>query len=172
MIDLRELQRGQPGLSPAAGAFYAEASAVCFESQGHQSGKLLALNGALGDLQEEVQWEPVNAQARRTWNDLQEATEYGAAGVAALLLLQRSQHAVLKRARKGTGFDYWLGPADQHPFQQKVKLEVSGILKGTASNVRDRVRKKTEQTKLSARAFPAYVAVVEFSAPQSTVALV
>lgn len=130
----------------------------------------MAVSGVLGSLSEEVHWESANAQARRTWNDPQEATEHGAVGVAALLILQKTEHAVLKRARKGTGFDYWLGPESQHPFQHKARLEVSGLLKGTASAVRTRVRQKVEQTKLSARTLPAYIVVVEFGAPQCVVA--
>lgn len=169
MIDLRELQRGQPGLTPEAGAFLAQAGVVCLESQGHTTGDALAVSGALGEFAEELQWEPADAQARRNWNDLQEATEYGAVGVAILLVQRHTKHAVLKRARKGTGFDYWLGPADRHPFQHKARLEVSGLLKGTASAMRTRVRQKVEQTKLSARTLPAYIVVVEFGAPQCVV---
>lgn len=100
---------------------------------------------------------------------MEEATEYGAVGIAILLLLRHTEHAVLKRARKGTGFDYWLGSADEHPFQHKARLEVSGLLKGSASKLRARVRQKVEQTKLSARPLPAYIVVVEFGTPQCAV---
>ena len=169
MIDLRDLQHGQPGLSPEAGAFLTQAGAVCLESQGHTSGDTLAVNGTLGGFAEELRWEPATAQVRRTWNDLEEATEYGAVGIAILLVQRHTKHAVLKRARKGTGFDYWLGSADRHPFQHKARLEVSGLLKGTVSAIRTRVRQKVEQTKLSARSLPAYVVVVEFGTPQCIV---
>ena len=84
MMDLRELQRGQPGLTPEAGAFLAQAGAVCLESQSHTTGDALTVNGTLGEFIEELDWEPTDAQARRTWNDLQEATEYGAVGIAIL----------------------------------------------------------------------------------------
>lgn len=164
-MDLSELQHGQPGLTTEAGAFLAQAGAVCLESHGHLSGRLLVVTGALGKFTEELIWKPATAQARRTWNDLQEATEYGAVGIAILLIRQRTEHAVLKRARKGTGFDYWLGPPDSHPFQHKARLEVSGLLRGSAEAVRTRMRQKLEQTKLSARTLPAYVVVVEFSRP-------
>jgi len=43
---------------------------------------------------------------------------------------------VIERSRKGTGFDYWLGSADEVgelPFQNKVRLEVSGIGKADDS---------------------------------------
>lgn len=100
---------------------------------------------------------------------MEEATEYGAVGLAILLVLRHTEHTVLKRARKGTGFDYWLGPADRHPFHHKARLEVSGLLKGSAATIRARVRQKVEQTKLSARTLPAYIVVVEFSTPQCAV---
>lgn len=164
-MDLSELQRGQPGLTTEAGAFLAQAGAVCLESQGHLSGRLLVVTGTLGEFTERLRWKPATAQTRRTWNDLAEATEYGAVAIAILLLRQRTEHAVLKRARKGTGFDYWLGPPARHPFQHMARLEVSGLLRGSAGAVRTRMRRKLEQTKLSARTLPAYVVVVEFSRP-------
>ncbi len=164
-MDLTELQRGQPGLTKEAGAFLAQAGAVGLESHGHRSGGLFMVTGALGEFTEELRWQPATAQTRRTWNDRQAATEYGAVGIAILLLRQRTEHAVLQRARKGTGCDYWLGPPARHPFQHKARLEVSGLLTGSAGAVRTRVRQKLEQTKLSARTLPAYVVVVAFSRP-------
>jgi hypothetical protein len=47
-----------------------------------------------------------------------------------MLIRQLTQFTVIERSRKGTGFDYWLGSEDEAgelPFQNKVRLEVSGI---------------------------------------------
>ncbi|MDZ8054165.1 MAG: hypothetical protein RMX68_017240 [Aulosira sp. ZfuVER01] len=77
---------------------------------------------------------------------------------------------VIERSRKGTGFDYWLGSEDtagELPFQNKVRLEVSGIRKADNSRIRARIKQKIEQTNPSDGKFPAYIIVVEFSRPQS-----
>src|SRR5690606_41030816 len=46
----------------------------------------------------------------------------------------------------GLGFDYWLGDAGQDlPFMHDLRLEVSGVLKGTPSEVRRRLDEKVRQ---------------------------
>jgi hypothetical protein len=51
--------------------------------------------------------------------------------VTAILLMRAlTGYTVIERSRKGTGFDWWLGTED-NLFQGKVRLEVSGILRGT-----------------------------------------
>jgi hypothetical protein len=56
------------------------------------------------------------------------------------------------------------------PFQRMARLEVSGIRKGSRSQINARVKQKTEQTRASdAEGLPAYIIVVEFSRPISTV---
>jgi hypothetical protein len=55
-------------------------------------------------------------------------------------------------------------------FQRMARLEVSGIRKGSRSQINARVKQKTEQTRASdAEGLPAYIIVVEFSRPISTV---
>ena len=94
-------------------------------------------------------------------------------GVAILLILQLTTLTVIERSRKGTGFDYWLGSQDSTtmlPFQRMARLEVSGIRKGNRSQIKARVKQKTEQTGVSdAEGLPAYIIVVEFSRPISVV---
>ena len=112
-----------------------------------------------------LEWPPITDQSRRTWNDLQEATEYGAMGIAVLLAKRETGHAVLQRSRKGTGFDYWMGDESIEPFQNKARLEISGILNGGDDEVRKRVRQKLKQASRSNGSLPAYVIVVEFGKP-------
>ncbi|MGF2035309.1 MAG: hypothetical protein RMZ43_008345 [Nostoc sp. CmiVER01] len=73
---------------------------------------------------------------------------------------------IKERSRKGTGFDYWLGSEDEAgelPFQNKVRLEVSGLRKADDSRVRARIKQKIEQTNRNDSKFPAYIIIVEFS---------
>jgi hypothetical protein len=104
--------------------------------------------------------------------DLQEATEWGASGVAIALLERFAGLVVLERSIKGSGFDYWIGKQGaSNPvlFQGKARLEVSGILHGDEKVLASRVKQKLEQIGTSRAAFPAYVAVIEFGKPKARV---
>ena len=163
MLDLNELDTDNiPGISPAKGNELAEAGAVCLESQGHTRGAYLTVrNGANNSYR--LDWPPVTDQARRTWNDEEEATEDGAVGIAVLLASREIGYAVVLRSRKGTGFDYWLG---EGVLDFKARMEVSGIRNGNDSQVRARVQKKLRQMNRSnALGLPAYAIVVEFGRP-------
>ena len=142
----------------------AEAGGVCLESQGHVMGVQLRVSGYANNIYR-LEWPPITDQISRTWNDLPEATEDGAMGIAVLLAKRETGHAVLERSRKGTGFDYWMGDESTEPFQDKARLEISGILNGNDYEVRKRVRQKLKQTSRSNGLLPAYVIVVEFGKP-------
>jgi hypothetical protein len=76
----------------------------------------------------------------------------------------------VQRAFKGGGFDYWLGTVDEdRPFQNLARLEISGIRRGNRRQIAARVKEKSEQVRRSDGALPAYVVVVEFSAPAARV---
>lgn len=119
----------------------------------------------------QVHWAAVHEQAKRCWNDLQEAVEHGAYGIAFLLIRELTDFTVIERARKGPGFDYWLGH-DDGLFQRKARLEVSGIQNGSESEVNYRAKEKMKQTKPSdGQGLPAYIVVVEFNQPVSRVVI-
>jgi hypothetical protein len=52
---------------------------------------------------------------------------------------------VLERSRKGTGFDWWLASQD-NLFQAAARLEVSGIMRGSARRVNGRLKERMAQT--------------------------
>jgi hypothetical protein len=113
-----------------------------------------------------MEWPPVDDQARRCHNDLQEATERGAYGIAMLIVCDLTGMVVVERSKKGPGFDYWLGDDDDDLlFAGKARLEVSGVLLGSRPQIQARVRQKKEQIKPSDHLAPGYVAVVEFGTP-------
>jgi hypothetical protein len=165
-FNLNTLAEGtMPGLSSVYGAQLAQAAAVCLENREHRSGATLQLAG-VSAAQFLMEWPPVDDQARRSNNDLQEATERGAYGIAILIVCDLTGMVVVERSAKGLGFDYWLGDKDDDElFSGKTRLEVSGILSGPRSQAQARVRQKREQMKPSDRLAPGYVAVVEFGTP-------
>jgi len=112
-FNLSALAEGtMPGLSSVYGAQLAQAAAVCLENREHKSGVAFHLVG-IKAAQFLMEWPTVDNQARRSHNDLQEATERGAYGVAILIVCDLTGMVVVERSAKGLGFDYWLGDDDQ-----------------------------------------------------------
>lgn len=165
MINLSELEKGFPAITPAFGQYLSQACAVCLESQGHQQGKDLFVQGDYSNTYS-LQWPPVTQQMLRCLNDDEVATEHGAVGIAVLLVARLVGFSVIERSRKGTGFDYWLGDDGEVPFQNKARLEISGIRKGDDAAIKNLVNKKKRQTNRSDElGLPAYTVIVEFSRP-------
>ena len=172
MLDLNELKQGMLAITPAYGETLAEAAGVCLESQGHIQGVELRVIGYASNLYS-LYWPTITDQTRRTWNDLQEATELGAMAIAVLLSGKEIGYSAIQRSVKGTGIDYWLGDGDDPHFQNKARLEISGILKASGDNVeravKARVNQKLRQAERSAGSLPVYVIVVEFGSPLAEV---
>lgn len=169
VLDLSRLSSGFPALTTSAGTLLAEAAAVCLAHQGHGLRATLPVTGSYSKTVVVVR-PSISDQMRRCYADLQEATEFGACGLAILLVRAIVGYTVIERSVKGTGFDYWLGYEDELPFQNKARLEVSGILAGDDGQITARVKQKREQTTPTDRtALPAYIVVVEFSRPKAQV---
>ena len=171
-IILDNLCDGTPGITPKYGACLAEAAVVCLEDRQHSTGVNLLIDGD-HKCNLRVNWDrlPNPEQALRCWGDNEYATEYGAYGIATLLVSKLTDYEVVQRAAKGGGFDYWLGEKGSTSplFQDKARLEVSGIRQGDESIIRNRVRQKIKQTERSDGVLPAIIAIVEFGAPRSRV---
>jgi len=156
------LKNGHLGISPAYGAFLAEAASYCLRRNNHMNPVLLYLTGDVctrGNLK----WCEGTEQDESTWADLQEATEYGAYGVAIIVALPLTETSRVERSAKGTGIDYWLGDGkdERGIFQRTARLEVSGVLKGDKAKIAVRLSEKLVQTKRSDKArLPAFVVIV------------
>jgi hypothetical protein len=158
-------------MTAAFGECLCHAASVSLELQGHAPGVGMAASGDYA-ADFSVQWNRTSEQIKRTWNDDQDATEYGAYGIALLLADRFEGLTVVERAKKKTGFDYWLGPKSHDPaalFQGTTRLEVSGIANGGAPKVHERVQEKKEQVARYPNPLPALVIVVEFGNPQSRI---
>jgi hypothetical protein len=167
-ISLNRLKSGFHGVSPRVAAAHAEACIVCLDSQKHKSGVELTVEGTASQIFQ-ITWDDIiDEQSKRSWNDLTIATEWAACGIAFLVVEQLTGLEVVRQARKGGGFDYWLGEVDRETLlaQEKARLEVSGILKAdTPSQIRVRLRQKVKQIKTVEDELVKYAVVVEFSTP-------
>lgn len=170
MLDLNVLSNGDiPAISPSVGTFIAEAGGVCLEHNGHKRGKTLSVRGYRHN-QHPLSWPLITGQSRAAWNDLEQATEYGAVAVAVLVAKAEIGYEVLRQSRKGTGFDYWIGSASDEGFVEKAGLEISGILNGDDRTIKARVKEKLNQTDQSDQLqLEMYVIVIEFGRPLAEV---
>jgi hypothetical protein len=157
-------------LTSVLGGVLAEAASICLENQGHEITCRLQTIQEAGNQECLMERVRITIQMRLAYNDLQEATELGACGIAILVARAMTGYTVIERCAKGTGFDYWLGTASAsdstlEALERKARLEVSGILQGNAATIEGRAREKIQQTRRSAGELPAYAIVVEFSRP-------
>ncbi|MEN8217480.1 MAG: hypothetical protein ABFS56_14150 [Pseudomonadota bacterium] len=165
-IDVYSLKDMDSYLTRETCDFFSQAASVCLDNQHHSPGVIFKVEG---DLSSEIQlfWKPVTQQMKDSCYDMQYATEAGAYCLAILIIQKLTDYKVIRQSQKGTGFDFWLGDkADDYPFKDKARLEISGILKGNKSQMTQRVEQKINQTKQSDNLkLPAYIAVVEFGTP-------
>lgn len=160
------LHNGVTGLSPHYGGFLWEGAAICFNENGHPEDVQLPSEGHFTETYE-VACGQLHPNAYKSFADLQEATEYGAMGIA-LAIISTETGLKARRCHKGTGFDFWLGKEDGgFVFNDKARIEVSGILNDSIKAAYARLKEKLDQTMQSAHTgLPAFAAVVEFSNPK------
>jgi hypothetical protein len=168
VLDLQDLDAGMPALTSAMGSVLRESAAICLDFNRHASPVRLHLK-KVSNAQVLLSWPSVTAQMKATYNDMQNSTEFGACGIAILVVRKITGLTVIEQSKKGTGFDYWLGADEDDevlPFANKARLEVSGILSGTPSQFKARIKQKLRQTETSdSSGLTAYAVVVEFSKP-------
>ena len=180
-LDLERILDGYLGLNEERGRSHYQAAKVCLDYHRHESGipcEIKDLDGVLGTVH--VQWAgEVNQQIRDTWDDLDQATEWGAEGVAVVVLLDLTKYTIRRRAKSKSrlGFDYWLSEENvetksanndsENILLGAARLEVSGILEAKSKSIiTARVKEKIKQTTQSDDyGIPAYIVVVEFSEP-------
>ncbi len=170
-LALASLKTGMPGMEPALGESCAHAAGVCLEHEAHVLGESrLAVDGCR-EVAYHLTWDPSTEQTRRSWSDLQDAVEWGACGVAALLVKEIFGYQILQRSWKGTGFDYWIGDSNENEplFQNKARLEVTGIMHGDERDISTRLVQKLNRFAKYPHELPAMAIVVEFGTPRSRI---
>ena len=116
-----------------------------------------------------VKWQQPEERVRRAHGNDIEATEFGAyACVLAAVELVDGLVAVAK-ADTGTGADYYIAPRgttfeDLGGFEDSLRLEVSGVDRGSESAVDKRLKEKLAQASAGNSDSPARAGVVGFEA--------
>jgi hypothetical protein len=118
-----------------------------------------------------LEWKDIDARLlSRTYGDLRRAAEDGAYGIAIVLATETTGIPSVMKSPQGTGFDYWLTSGDERNNFFEARLEVSGLLKGSQSEIKEREKTKVRQTQRSDDTrLPAYILIVEFGAPEARI---
>lgn len=113
-------------------------------------------------------WTTPSDELLRTYADLQEATEWGAAGVALFLMHHAWGFRRYQRSWKGTGFDFWASKDMEGELMEGCDhLEVSGLLNGDSGREQARVMQKLDQISRGGLPGNEVVAVINFGPPKA-----
>jgi len=165
-LNLRVPKGGLPGVTPALFRAFLEAARVILSDLGYRTGTILTVDG-LQSLQYCLKFRAATEQQRRSYSDPKETTEWAACGIAFLIIPSITSFTVVERSFIGTTVDYWLGHSNDPLFQNKARLEVSGIRRGNESEIKSRVSEKLRRSAKIPNSLPLYVSVTEFGTPCS-----
>ena len=169
ILHLDDLRQGCSGILPSFGSFMCDCAIYSLATQGHSSGVILNVTTNNENFSYVVTWQGgINTQMRRTMNDEERATDYGAMCLAVLLVLQLTDYQSFIVSGKGTGIDFWLfkeEPSDVDTSKADARLEISGIKKASKTNTIDmRYKIKNKQVKQSSASnLAVYISIIEFS---------
>jgi hypothetical protein len=144
-LPLVDMAERHPGLTQPIAACCVEAARVCLDRHHISPTEFTVQNGS-ETVRTMVQWETTDERARSAWANDIDATEAGAYACALAAVELRGGLVAIRRPETGTGADYCIGPSDQ-PFDDLegcLRLEVSGIDRGTAAAVARRLQQKIE----------------------------
>jgi hypothetical protein len=164
-LPLVDIAERHPGLTQPIAACYVEAARVCLDRH-HISPTEFTVQHGSETVRTTVQWETTDERARSAWANDIDGTEAGAYACALAAVELTGGLVAIRRAETGTGADYYIGPSDQ-PFDDLegcLRLEVSGIDRGTAAAVARRLQQKIEQAAAGNSNLPAMAGVVGFRA--------
>ncbi|HRP27414.1 MAG TPA: hypothetical protein PLG77_03165 [Burkholderiaceae bacterium] len=169
-FDLSNLHERHPGLTKALAEAYCEAARVCLDRH-HVSPVEVALvrHGTASTL---LSWIAADERTRRAWANEIDATEAGAYAAALAAVESTDSLVAVSRAETLTGADYYLAPkgSSVDDLEAASRLEVSGIDRGTDSQLQARLRQKVAQAQSGRSSLPAIAAVVVFSLCQVAIA--
>jgi hypothetical protein len=160
---LRPNHRGVP--ANLAGSYH-DAARVCLDRHHSPPAYFFIEFEDHDDLTVEISWLPADDELRAGWANYLDATEAGACAVALAVAERVTGLVAVSRAYTGSGADYFLGPVGESmaDLETCLRLEISGLDRGTRSAVATRLRQKLSQAERGESDVPAIAIVVGFSA--------
>ena len=166
-IHLQKLQLDQthPGMTAARARSHAEAASVCV-ARHHDSPATYAVWDQDRRTDLEFYWDAPNKRLLASWANVNETTEAGAVALVLAALETCAGMVAVRRAETWTGADYYVGPpgSGRDDLEHCLRLEISGVDRGSSSTVYARVARKVRQVIRGASNLPALVGVVGFRA--------
>lgn len=169
-LAISNLAERHGGLTPAIADCFCEAARVCLDRH-HQPPAAFAIQDNGSGSSATVDWAKSDAKCRAAYANETDTTEWGAYACALAATELTRGLVALRRAETGTGADYYLAPPGTtlDDLENCVRLEVSGIDKGTARDVDVRLLQKIAQARAGASNLPALATVVGFKAQKIAV---
>jgi hypothetical protein len=121
-----------------------------------------------------VNWIPADARTRAAWANELDATRDGAYAVAVAATELAHGFCAVARAEHATGADYYMAPiaAVMEDLENWLRLEISGMDRGSVSDLERRLRSKIEQATKVPSNLPVMAGVVGFQLCQVMTSIV
>ena len=166
-LPIHDMAQRHSGLTEALADALTEAAAVCL-GRHHHSPTEFSLDNRDVRSAAVVQWERADEHVQRAWANDTDATELGACACVLAAVELADGLVAVGRAETETGADYYIAPggaaADLEHLDDCLRLEVSGVDRGTEGAVNQRLREKLAQASAGDSNLPAMAGVVGFKA--------
>lgn len=164
-LPIHNMHQRHYGLTKPIAKLFTEAARVCLDRHHCTPTEFdLDCNGSRSKAT--ARWHPADRRTLGAWANSNEATEFGACACG-LAAAELSGLVAVGRAETMTGADYYMAPPGGDPpenFENCSRLEVSGIDRGMAGTITQRLKAKLEQAESGNSDLPALAVVVGFRA--------
>ena len=153
------------GLTDGIATGYAEAARLCLDRH-HQSPVDIEIDHSGRVETTSLEWEAPDARIRAAHANETDATEAGAYACVLAAVELVLQLVAIHQAQTLTGSDYYIAPVGSpvEDLEHALRLEISGVDKGSPAAVRQRLSTKLEQAAKGTSNLPALAGVVGFKA--------
>ena len=164
-LPIHNLSARHPGLTDAVASYYTEAARVCLDRH-HRSPVDFQIDNRPVGLSASADWEPTDERTKNAHANEIDATEAGAYACSLAAVELAMQMVAIHRAETATGADYYIGPVGSTAadLEASLRLEISGVDRGTPATVAQRLDAKLEQAAAGRSNLPALAGVVGFRA--------
>ena len=153
------------GLTQDIAASLTEGARVCLDRH-HQPLVTFVISDFDRQIRVVVEWEPPDERTKYAWANEIDTTEAGACACVLAAVELSDGLVAVRRAETGSGADYYIATpgtaADD--LEDCIRLEVSGVDRGSSATVDRRLRRKLDQAAAGRSNLPAMAGVVGFHA--------
>lgn len=164
-LPIHNMAERHSGLTEAIAEYYTEGARVCLDRH-YESPVDFEINNSGRTIKAIAEWDSTDERTRSAWANEIDTTEAGASACA-LAAVELSEGLVaVHRADTRTGADYYVAPVGASPedLEDCIRLEVSGVDRGTPAVVAQRLKEKLVQAEAGTSNLPAMAGVVGFRA--------